>query len=72
MIISGLKANKMHIKTHCFDCKQTYMEILDYIVLHCIDFYDVNLTISPLDRLIPGEFTKEFSRMTSLIYILCM
>ena len=34
-------SQKMHLKTHFFN----------YIVLHCIVFYDINLTISPLDRL---------------------
>ena len=40
----------MHYKTHCFV----------NTVLHCIVFYDVNLTISPLDSPITTEFTKGF------------
>ena len=47
------------------------MGLFYYIVLHCIVFDDVNLTISPLDRPITAEFT-EFSMKTSLINILCL
>ena len=46
MIISGLKGNK---------CILTPTALL----LHCI-FYDINLTISPLDRPITAAFTKDF------------
>ena len=62
-----LEANKMHFKTHCFVYKQNKTGLFNYIVLHCIDFYDVNLTISPLDRSITAEFAKGFSMKTSLI-----
>ena len=55
MIISGLEANNMNFKILC----QT--GLFYYIVLHCIVFYDVNITISPLDRPITTEFTKEVS-----------
>ena len=40
--------------------KQSKTGLFHYIVLHCIGFYDVNLTISPLDRPIPEEFTRGF------------
>ena len=49
MIISGLEANKMHLKlTALFinKAKWAFLVTLCYIVF----FYDVNLTISPLDR----------------------
>ena len=39
------------------------MGLFNYIVVHYI-FYDVNLTISPLDRPITAEFTKGFSMKT--------
>ena len=55
MIISRLKANKMHFKAHFLN-----------IVLHCIDFYDVNATISLLDMPVRAAFTKGFSMKTSL------
>ena len=45
MIISGLEANKMHFKTHCFICKQSKTGLFNYIVLHCIVFDDVNLAL---------------------------
>ena len=64
MIISGLEAIKMHLKNHCFVYKQTkqsLMALFNYIVLQCIVFYDINLTISSLDRPITVEFTKGFS-----------
>ena len=42
-------------------CLQTKLNgRFNYIVLHCIVFYDVNLTISLLDRPITAEFTKGF------------
>ena len=65
MIISGSEANKMHFKTHYFVYKESKTDLFNYIVLHCFDFDDVNLTISPLDRPIPAEFTKGFSMKTS-------
>ena len=34
------------------------MGLFNYFVLHCIVFYDVNLTISPLDRLITSYNSK--------------
>ena len=49
-----------------------YLHDINYIVLHCIVFYDVNLTIYSLDRPIPAEFTKGFSKKTSLINIHCL
>ena len=60
MIISDLKANKMHFKTHCFVYKQSKTGLYSYILLHCI-FYEVNITIWPLDRPVTAEFTKGFS-----------
>ena len=60
MIISGLEANKIQFKIHCFVYKQSKMGLFNYIVLHCIDFDDVNFTISPFDRPTPAEFTKGF------------
>ena len=33
MIISGLEANKMHFKTHCFVYKQSQKGLFCYIVL---------------------------------------
>ena len=69
MIISGLEANKMHFETLLY--LQTKLN--GPFLLHCILlFYDVNLTISPLDRPITAEFTKGFSMKTSLINILCL
>ena len=50
MITSGLETNKIHFKTHFFVYKQSQIGPFYYIVLHCIGFYKVNLTISPLDR----------------------
>ena len=73
MIIKGLEANKMHFETHCFVYRQSYTGLFNYIVLYCIVFfYDVNLTISPLDRPITVEFTKGFSIKTLLINIFCL
>ena len=46
-----------------------FVNRLCYIVLF---FYDVSLTISPLDRPITAEFTKGVSMNTSLINILCL
>ena len=60
VIISGLEANKMNFKTHCFACKQSQTGLFIYIVLHCNDFNDVNLIISPLDRPVTAEVTKGF------------
>ena len=53
------------LKLH-FIGKQSKTGLFNYIVLHCIDFDDVNLTISQLDRPTPAEFTKGFSMMTSI------
>ena len=51
MIIRGLEANKMHLKTQFFN----------YIVLHCIVFYDIYLTISAwIGLAITAKFTKGF------------
>ena len=66
MIIRGLEANKMHFKTHCFVYKQSKTGLFNYIALHCIEFYDVNLTISPLDWSMTAEFTNGISMKTSL------
>ena len=44
------------------------MGLFNYIVLHCIVVYDVNLTISSLDRPITAVFTKGFSMKN----ILCL
>ena len=63
---------KMQFRTHCFVYKQSKTGFFNYNVLHCIDFDDVNLTISPFDRPITAEFTKGFSIMTSLINIICL
>ena len=65
MIISGLEANKMHFKTICFVYKQkrAFFITLCYTLL----FYDINLTISPLDSPITLEFTKGFSMKTSFV-----
>ena len=72
MIILVLKPIKCSLRpTHCFVYKQSKTGLFNYIVLHCIDFDDVNLTISPLDRPTPAEFTNGFSMMTSLINMLC-
>ena len=49
IMINGLAANKMHFKTNCFVYKQHKMGLFNYIVLLCIDFDDVNLTISPAE-----------------------
>ena len=62
MITSGLEA------THYFFTNEAKRAFL----LRCIVFYDVNFTISPLDRHITAEFTKGFSMKTSLINILCL
>ena len=62
----------MRFKTHCFVYKQSKTGLFNYIVLHSSAFYDVNLTISPLDRSITSEFTKGISMKTSLINILCL
>ena len=71
MIISGLQANKMHLKTlFCLPTKITGLP--SYIVSHCFILNDVNLTISPLVRPITTEFTKGFSMMTSTVNILCL
>ena len=60
MIISGLEANKMHLKTHCL-CLQTKIKgLYSYIVSHCIVLYDVNIIIWPFDRSIIAEFTRGF------------
>ena len=56
MIISGFEANKIQFKTHCFVYKQSKMGHFNYIVLHYIDFDDVNFTISPFDMPSPAEF----------------
>ena len=69
MIITGLKANKMHFKTHCFVYKKSQTGLFNYIVLI---FYDVNLTISPLDMSITAGFTKVISMKMSFINILCL
>ena len=57
MIISALNANKMHLSSTAL-----FTGFLNgpfnYVVLHCIVCYDVNLTISPLDRTIIAEFTN--------------
>ena len=67
---AGLEANKIHFVTHCFvsKAKWAFLITLCYNVL----FYDVNLTISPLDRAIIAKFTKGFSMKTLLINILCL
>ena len=44
--------------------------LLHCVILHC--FYDVNITISPLDWPITEGFTKGFSMKTSLINILSL
>ena len=67
MTISGLEANKMHLKTTSL-FKITGLS--SYIVSHCFILNEVNLTISPLDR--PAEFTKGFSMMTSIVNIVCL
>ena len=59
-LISSLEVNKMHFETHCIVYKQSKTDLFNYIVLYCIEFYDVNLTISPFDRPITAERTKEF------------
>ena len=58
MIISGFVANKMHFRsTFCLQRK-----LNGPFQLHCVTlyFYDVNITISPLDRPITAKFTKGF------------
>ena len=62
MIISGLEANKMYFKTALFTnkAKQAF-----YIVLHCIVFYDVNLTISPL-QIYKMDFHEDVTYQHSL------
>ena len=70
MIISGLEDIKRILKpTALFKNKAKWA-----FLLHCVTFcfYDINLTISPLDRLITVEFRKGFSMKTSLINILCL
>ena len=58
MIISGLEANKMHFNTQKYTRKLNGPFQLHCVRLYC--FYDVNLTIWPLDRPITAEFTKGF------------
>ena len=58
--ISGLKANKMHLKTHCSVLQTKITGFSSYIVSHCIVLYDVNITIWPLGRSIIAEFTRGF------------
>ena len=72
MIISALEANEMHFKVSmlCLETKLNGPFSLHCITLYC--FYDVNLTILPLDRPITAEFTKGFSMKMSLINILCL
>ena len=53
-------SHKMQFKTYCFVYKQSETALFNYSLLHFIDFDDVNLTISPLDRPTPAEFTKGF------------
>ena len=68
MIIGGLEANKMHLL-----CYKSKTKLNGPFLLHCVTlccFYDVNLTISPLDRPITAVFTKWFPMKTSLINIL--
>ena len=62
MIISGLEANKMYFKTALFTnkAKQAF-----YIVLNCIVFYDVNLTISPL-KIYKMDFHEDVTYQHSL------
>ena len=75
MIISGLETNKIHFKIHCFVYKQAKWA---FLITFCYNvfvynwFYDINLTISPLDKPITAEFTKGFYMITSLINILCL
>ena len=68
MIIGGLEANKNAFQDPLL-CLQSKMGPKSYIVLHCIVFYDVNLTTLPLDRPIKTEFTNGFSMKMSLIKI---
>ena len=50
------------------------MGLFNYNVLHCIVFYDINRTVSPLDRPITAKFTKGFflkTSCTALIKVIC-
>ena len=72
MIISGLEANKCICLPSALFTKLNGPYIcFNNIVLHCIVFHDVNLSISPRDRPMLAEFTKGFSIKTSPINILC-
>ena len=44
------------------------MGLFYYIVLQCTVFYDINLTILPLNRPITAEFTEGFSTKMSLTF----
>ena len=53
MIISGLEANKMHFKTHCFVYKQNETGLFNYLVLqsrHLIGLFS---------RIYKGDFHKD-------------
>ena len=73
MIISGFEATECILRlTALFTnkSKQAFLITMYYIVLF---FYDVNLTISKLDRPITAEFTKgismkTFTYQTSFVY----
>ena len=54
-----MEANKMHFKTTAWFTNKAFRAFL----LHCVTlycFYDVNLTISPLDRPVTAEFKRGF------------
>ena len=68
MIISGLEPIKCILRPTAYKACRAFSITLCYIVL----IYDVNLTNSPLDRLITAAFTKGYSMKTSLINILCL
>ena len=65
MIIIGLEANKMILKSNALFANTVHGPLYSYTVLYCI-------TIWPLDRFIIAECTKGFSMKTSLVNILCL
>ena len=72
MIISGLEANKMRLRSTALftnKAKGAFFITMCYIVLF---FYNANLTISPLDRPITAKFTKMCSMKHHLsIFFVC-
>ena len=61
MITSGLEANKMCLRPTALLTNKAKWAFLVTFCYTALSFYDVNMTILPLDKDILAEFTKMFS-----------